>query len=66
MVDGASPGSPCSVPRPRRSSRADLASLDALHRVGSVLALGLLLMLGSCAWQRLRPAPLGDARHQYP
>ncbi len=45
---------------------ADLASLDALYRVGSFLALGLLLMLGAFAWQRLRPAPLGDLRHQYP
>ena len=45
---------------------ADLASLDALYRVGSFLALGLLLMLGGFAWQRLRPAPLGDVRHQYP
>jgi len=45
---------------------ADLTSLDALDRVGSFLALGVLLMLGGYAWQRLRPEPPADAPHQYP
>ena len=43
---------------------ADLATLDALYRVGSFLALGLLLLLGGYAWARLRPA--AAPRHQYP
>jgi hypothetical protein len=42
---------------------ADLTSLDALYRVGSFLALGLLLLVGGYAWARLRPA---GPRHQYP
>jgi uncharacterized membrane protein len=33
----------------------DLSSLTSLYRVGSCLALGLLLLAGGCAWQRLRP-----------
>ena len=32
----------------------DLASLTSLYRVGSCLALGLLLLAGSFAWQRIR------------
>ena len=32
----------------------DLASLTSLYRVGSCLALGLLLLAGSFAWQRMR------------
>jgi uncharacterized membrane protein len=46
---------------------ADLTSLVALYRVGSFLALGLLLLLGGYAWARLRPTgrPAGP-RAQYP
>jgi uncharacterized membrane protein len=35
---------------------ADLASLTSLYRVGSFIALGLLLLAGAYAWQRIRPA----------
>jgi len=40
----------------------DLAALDALARVASFLALGVLLLLGAFLWQRLRPRPLPDLR----
>jgi uncharacterized membrane protein len=40
----------------------DLASLTSLYRVGSCIALGLLLLAGAFAWQRLRPRPLPDLR----
>ena len=40
----------------------DLAQLDALYRVGSFFALGLLLLLGAFAWQRIRPRPIPDLR----
>ena len=40
----------------------DLAQLDALYRVGSFLALGLLLLTGAFAWQRIRPRPVPDLR----
>ncbi|HTE59110.1 MAG TPA: DUF2339 domain-containing protein [Solirubrobacteraceae bacterium] len=40
----------------------DLASLTSLYRVGSCIALGLLLLLGAYAWQRIRPRPLPDLR----
>jgi uncharacterized membrane protein len=40
----------------------DLASLDSLSRVGSFIALGLLLLAGAFAWQRIRPRPLPDLR----
>ncbi len=33
----------------------DLASLDSMYRVASFVALGVLLLLGAFAWQRLRP-----------
>jgi uncharacterized membrane protein len=33
----------------------DLSSLDSLSRVGSLIGLGLLLLCGAFAWQRLRP-----------
>jgi uncharacterized membrane protein len=33
----------------------DLSSLDSLYRVASFVALGVLLLLGAFAWQRLRP-----------
>jgi uncharacterized membrane protein len=40
----------------------DLATLDAGARVGSFIALGALLLLGSFAYARLRPEPLPDLR----
>jgi hypothetical protein len=40
----------------------DLASLTSLYRVGSFVALGLLLLLGAFAWQRIRPRALPDLR----
>jgi uncharacterized membrane protein len=33
----------------------DLAALTSLYRVGSCIALGLLLLAGALAWQRIRP-----------
>ena len=33
----------------------DLASLDSLSRVGSLIGFGLLLLVGAFAWQRVRP-----------
>jgi uncharacterized membrane protein len=41
----------------------DLASLTSLYRVGSCVALGLLLLVGAFAWQRIRPRPLPDLRN---
>jgi uncharacterized membrane protein len=35
----------------------DLSSLDSMYRVASFVALGMLLLLGAFAWQRLRPPP---------
>jgi uncharacterized membrane protein len=40
----------------------DLASLTSLYRVGSLIGLGLLLLCGGFAWQRVRPLPLPDLR----
>lgn len=40
----------------------DLAALTSLYRVGSCIALGLLLLAGAFAWQRIRPRPLPDLR----
>ena len=40
----------------------DLATLTSIYRVGSFIALGLVLLGGSYAWQRLQPAPLRDLR----
>ena len=40
----------------------DLASLTSLYRVASFIALGLLLLAGAFAWQRLRPRSLSDLR----
>jgi uncharacterized membrane protein len=34
----------------------DLNALTSVYRVGSCIALGLLLLGGAFAWQRLRPA----------
>ena len=33
----------------------DMASLDSLYRVGSLIGLGLLLLCGAFAWQQVRP-----------
>ena len=33
----------------------DMASLDSLPRVGSLIGLGLLLLCGAFAWQQMRP-----------
>jgi hypothetical protein len=40
----------------------DLASLTSIYRVASFIALGLLLLAGAFAWQRIRPRPLEDLR----
>ena len=40
----------------------DLATLSAGYRVGSFIALGLLLLAGSFAYARVRPGPLPDLR----
>lgn len=40
----------------------DLAALESLYRVGSFVALGLLLLLAAALWQRMRPLPLPDLR----
>ena len=40
----------------------DLAALEALYRVASFIALGLLLLVGAGLWQRMRPRPLPDLR----
>ncbi|HET9739598.1 MAG TPA: DUF2339 domain-containing protein [Solirubrobacteraceae bacterium] len=40
----------------------DLASLTSLYRAGSFVALGLLLLGGAYAWQRIRPQPVPDLR----
>jgi uncharacterized membrane protein len=34
----------------------DLAALDSVYRVGSFIVLGLLLLAGALAYQRMRPA----------
>jgi uncharacterized membrane protein len=40
----------------------DLASLESIYRVASFIVLGLLLLGGAFAWQRVRPRALGDLR----
>jgi uncharacterized membrane protein len=40
----------------------DLAALTSLYRVGSFIALGLLLLVAAGVWQRMRPRPLPDLR----
>jgi uncharacterized membrane protein len=40
----------------------DLATLDAGYRIGSFIAVGILLLLGSFAYARLRPEALADLR----
>ena len=38
----------------------DLAALTSVYRVASFVGLGLLLLAGAFAWQRMRPRPLPD------
>lgn len=40
----------------------DLSSLTSLYRVASLIGLGLLLLAGGHAWQRMRPRPMPDLR----
>jgi uncharacterized membrane protein len=40
----------------------DLASLTSVYRVASFIVLGLLLLCGAFAWQRIRPRALPDLR----
>jgi uncharacterized membrane protein len=40
----------------------DLASLTEIYRVASFIVLGLLLLGGAFAWQRVRPQPIPDLR----
>jgi uncharacterized membrane protein len=40
----------------------DLASLDSMARVGSLVGLGLLLLAGGFLWQRVRPRATPDLR----
>lgn len=40
----------------------DLASLDSMARVGSLVGMGLLLLAGGFFWQRVRPRATPDLR----
>jgi uncharacterized membrane protein len=40
----------------------DLSSLTSVYRVASFIVLGLLLLCGAFAWQRIRPRPVPDLR----
>jgi uncharacterized membrane protein len=40
----------------------DLATLTSIYRVGSFIGLGVVLLAGSYAWQRMRPPALPDLR----
>ena len=44
----------------------DLATLTPIARVASFIVLGLLLLLGAFAWQRIRPRPIPDLREVPP
>lgn len=44
----------------------DLAALTSIARVVSFVVLGMLLLLGAFAWQRIRPRPLPDLREAAP
>jgi Predicted membrane protein (DUF2339) len=44
----------------------DLSTLTSVARVVSFMVLGLLLLLGAFAYQRLRPPPLPDMRSVHP
>jgi uncharacterized membrane protein len=41
----------------------DLSSLTSVYRVASFIVLGLLLLCGAFAWQRIRPRPVPDIRN---
>jgi uncharacterized membrane protein len=40
----------------------DLSALTSVYRVASFVGLGLLLLAGAFAWQRMRPRALPDLR----
>ena len=40
----------------------DLSALSSIDRVASFIVLGLLLLGGAFAWQRMRPRPVPDLR----
>lgn len=44
----------------------DLSTLTSIARVVSFLVLGMLLLAGAYAYQRLRPAPPPDVRAVHP
>lgn len=44
----------------------DLSTLNSIYRVISFVVLGLLLLAGAYAYQRLRPPPLPDMRSVHP
>jgi hypothetical protein len=44
----------------------DLSTLTSVYRVASFIVLGLLLLAGAFAYQRLRPPPLPDMRTLHP
>jgi uncharacterized membrane protein len=44
----------------------DLSTLTSLYRVASFIVLGLLLLAGAFAYQRLRPPPVPDMREVHP
>ena len=44
----------------------DLSTLESIARVVSFLVLGLLLLAGAFAYQRLRPPPQPDMREVHP
>ena len=44
----------------------DLSTLTSLYRVASFIVLGLLLLAGAFAYQRLRPPPVPDLREVHP
>ncbi len=44
----------------------DLSTLTSLYRVASFIVLGLLLLAGAFAYQRLRPPPVPDMRTVHP
>jgi uncharacterized membrane protein len=44
----------------------DLSTLTSIYRVASFIVLGLLLLAGAFAYQRLRPPPLPDMRAVHP
>jgi uncharacterized membrane protein len=47
---------------PALAAPYDLAALSSICRVASFIVLGLLLLGGALAWQRMRPRPIPDFR----